>query len=86
MPQQHTLHRRPPPPTTDAAASGCPSSTARSFPDRSRFFRAAFAKECNPVVGYWDPLGLADLPLWGQDQDAVIGARRAPLPRRQPVG
>merc|ERR1719265_3026653 len=33
----------------------------------------AFAKECNPVVGYWDPLGLADLPLWGQDQDAVIG-------------
>merc|ERR1719337_49784 len=33
----------------------------------------AFAKECNPVLGYYDPLGLADLPLWEQDQEAVIG-------------
>jgi len=33
----------------------------------------AFAKECNPVIGYWDPMNLAELPLWKQDQDAVIG-------------
>merc|ERR1719326_533333 len=33
----------------------------------------ALAKEQNPVVGYWDPMGLADVPLWNQDQEAVIG-------------
>jgi len=33
----------------------------------------ALAKEQNPVIGYWDPLGLADLPLWNQDEEAVIG-------------
>lgn len=34
----------------------------------------ALAKEQNPVVGYWDPMGLADVPLWNQDEEAVIGA------------
>merc|ERR1712021_81011 len=34
---------------------------------------AALAKEQNPVVGYWDPMGLADVPLWNQDEEAVIG-------------
>eukprot|EP00310_Coccolithus_braarudii_P013887 CAMPEP_0183343434 /NCGR_PEP_ID=MMETSP0164_2-20130417/9336_1 /TAXON_ID=221442 /ORGANISM="Coccolithus pelagicus ssp braarudi, Strain PLY182g" /LENGTH=259 /DNA_ID=CAMNT_0025514261 /DNA_START=34 /DNA_END=813 /DNA_ORIENTATION=+ len=33
----------------------------------------AFAVECNPVLGFWDPLNLADAPLWQQDQEAVIG-------------
>ena len=33
----------------------------------------ALAKEQNPVIGYFDPIGLADLPLWKQDQEAVIG-------------
>lgn len=37
---------------------------------------AALAKEQNPVIGFWDPMGLADLPLWNQDEEAVIGARR----------
>merc|ERR1719231_1823617 len=32
----------------------------------------ALAKEQNPVLGYWDPIGLADIPLWGQDQEASI--------------
>ena len=48
---------------------------------------AEFAKELNPVIGYWDPLGLADLPLWQQDQDAVIGARHRRTGSRQtPAG
>jgi len=34
---------------------------------------AALAKEQNPVIGFWDPMGLADLPLWNQDEEAVIG-------------
>jgi len=32
----------------------------------------ALAKEQNPVLGYYDPLGLADIPLWGQSEEASI--------------
>merc|ERR1719163_477517 len=32
----------------------------------------ALAKEQNPVLGYWDPIGLADLDLWGQGEEASI--------------
>eukprot|EP00966_Prymnesium_polylepis_P061417 1424986-Prymnesium_polylepis.1 len=34
--------------------------------------RAPLAKEQNPVIGYFDPLGLADLDLWGQGEEASI--------------
>ena len=33
---------------------------------------AALAKEQNPVLGYWDPIGLADIDLWGQGEEASI--------------
>merc|ERR1719482_1455212 len=32
----------------------------------------ALAKEQNPVIGYFDPMGLADLDLWGQGEEASI--------------
>merc|ERR1711998_669468 len=32
----------------------------------------ALAKEQNPVLGYWDPIGLADIDLWGQGEEASI--------------
>jgi hypothetical protein len=61
-----------------------PTGTQRLHPDRlcargsfaSSFCATALAKEQNPVVGYWDPMGLADVPLWNQDEEAVIGALR----------
>ena len=28
------------------------------------------------MLGYWDPIGLADIDLWGQGTEASIGARR----------
>jgi len=30
------------------------------------------AKQQNPVLGYYDPLGLADVDLWGQGEEASI--------------
>ena len=35
---------------------------------------AALAKEQNPVLGFYDPMGLSDLDLWGQGEEASIGA------------
>jgi len=32
----------------------------------------ALAKQQNPVLGYWDPIGLADIDLWGQGEEASI--------------
>jgi hypothetical protein len=32
----------------------------------------ALAKEQNPVLGFWDPIGLSDIDLWGQGTEASI--------------
>jgi hypothetical protein len=31
------------------------------------------AKELNPIIGYYDPLKLADRKFWGQSEEATIG-------------
>ena len=36
----------------------------------------AIAKEQNPVIGYYDPLNLAQLDFWGQGEEATIGFLR----------
>jgi len=33
----------------------------------------AFAKELNPVVGFWDPLNLADADFYGMGKEGTIG-------------
>jgi len=33
----------------------------------------ALAKQLNPVVGYWDPLNLAERDFWDQGKEATIG-------------
>jgi hypothetical protein len=34
------------------------------------------AEDLNPLVGYWDPLSLADREFWGQTNEATIGFLR----------
>jgi len=36
----------------------------------------ALAKELNPVIGYYDPLGLANGNMWGMGNEATIGFLR----------
>ena len=59
-------------------ASVAAPAAARAVSPQMGFGKAeleALAKEQNPVLGYWDPIGLADIDLWGQGSEASIGTR-----------
>ena len=36
----------------------------------------SLAKQLNPVLGFFDPLGLADDEFWGESKEATIGFLR----------
>lgn len=36
----------------------------------------AMAKKLNPIVGFWDPLNLAEAEFWGTSNEATIGFLR----------
>jgi len=57
-----------------SAPSLAPSTTARAVTVmETKADLMQLAKELNPIVGYWDPLGLADYDFWGQGNEATIG-------------
>merc|ERR1712066_43629 len=51
-----------------ASAAGEQSFTFADLKDQ--------AKKLNPVVGYFDPLGLSEMNFWGQSNEATIGFLR----------
>merc|ERR1719487_1017759 len=57
------------------APATAPLPTVQRAASPSMFGKAeleALAKEQNPVLGYWDQIGLADIDLWGQGTEASI--------------
>jgi hypothetical protein len=61
-----------------SAAAFAPSTSHRSSTklQESKEDLAVLAKKLNPVLGYFDPLGLADDEFWGQSNEATIGFLR----------
>jgi len=61
--------------TTAFGSASVPMPTTTRAPAAAMFGKSdleALAKEQNPVLGYYDPIGLADLDLWGQGEAASI--------------
>jgi len=53
-----------------------PTRTAISPIMETKADLEALAVKLNPVVGYWDPLKLADYSFWGQGEEATVGFLR----------
>jgi len=51
-------------------------SRARPVVAETKADLEALATELNPLVGFWDPMGLADGEFWGQSNEATIGFLR----------
>jgi hypothetical protein len=54
-----------------AATSRAPAANMAATDDLKDY-----AKELNPVVGYWDPLNLAEADFWDQGNEATVGFLR----------
>merc|ERR1719354_790451 len=58
-----------------SAAAFAPASTGRVSTQvaESKADLEALAPKLNPIVGYFDPLGLTEAGLWGQSNEFTIG-------------
>jgi hypothetical protein len=63
---------------TGVAAAFAPVANQRASTQlqESKEDLAVLAKKLNPVLGYFDPLGLADDEFWGTSNEATIGFLR----------
>jgi hypothetical protein len=57
--------------TTSTTISTTTTSTTQLFETTSDL--KVMAPKLNPIVGFWDPLGLCDSSLWGFSQEQTIG-------------
>jgi len=61
-----------------SAAAFAPSTVgqAKTSLAESKADLESLAKDLNPIVGYYDPLSLADADFWGQGNEATVGFLR----------
>ena len=61
-----------------SAAAFAPAQTGRAATSvsESKADLQALAGKCNPIVKYFDPLGLAEKEFWGTSNEATIGFLR----------
>lgn len=61
-----------------SAAAFAPAQTGRASTavSESKADLEVLAKKLNPVVGFYDPLNLAEAEFWGQSNEATIGFLR----------
>jgi len=51
-------------------------STSRTALSETKADLQDLGKKLNPIVGYWDPLGLTEASFWGKSDDFTIGFLR----------
>ena len=61
-----------------SAAAFAPAPTGRvsTSVSETKADLEALAKKLNPIVGFYDPLNLAEAEFWGQSNEATIGFLR----------
>ena len=59
-----------------AAFAPAPTGRAASAIAETKADLEVLAKKLNPVVGFWDPLNLAEAEFWGESNEATIGFLR----------
>jgi hypothetical protein len=57
--------------TISTTSTSTSTSTTQLFETTSDL--KVMAPKLNPIVGFWDPLGLCDSSLWGFSQEQTIG-------------
>ena len=64
--------------TIAAAAAFAPAQTGRAATAvcETKADLEVLAKKLNPIVGFYDPLNLAEAEFWGQSNEAAIGFLR----------
>ena len=62
--------------TASAFAPAAKPSTSSSALSETKADLGDLAKKLNPIVPFWDPLGLADQEFWGTSNEATIGFLR----------
>merc|ERR1719261_1447580 len=63
-------------PTAPVAAPVTSVSRAAAPAMETKADLVALAEKLNPVVGFWDPMGLAEYDQWSQGEEAAIGFLR----------
>lgn len=61
-----------------SAAAFAPAQTGRAATavSETKADLEALAKKLNPVLGFYDPLNLAEAEFWGESNEATIGYLR----------